>query len=183
MVQINNTTLSALRAFEQKFQVTANNIANVNTDGFKKSRILLKDDYPAGVEAVIDRVDTPGFLRPAEDGSPDMRGIVQRGVGGRTRGAGPHETGLPGQYKCLKAGRRDYRQRPGSYRQVTVFQSKLLPAAKTTSNYSFLYQQLVSLELGSIDATRYGPAGLPLGGHLHKGKTLWVPRSAGPRQS
>jgi flagellar hook protein FlgE len=73
MVQINNTTLSALRAFERKFQVTANNIANVNTDGFKRSRVLLKDNYPAGVEAVINRVDTPGFLRSAEDGSPEMK--------------------------------------------------------------------------------------------------------------
>jgi flagellar hook protein FlgE len=73
MVQINHTTLSALQAFGRKFQVTANNIANVNTDGFKKSRAELKDNHPAGVEAVISRIDTPGFLRPAEDGSPEMR--------------------------------------------------------------------------------------------------------------
>jgi flagellar basal-body rod protein FlgC len=73
MVQINQTTLSALQAFGLKFQVTANNIANVNTDGFKKSRADLKDNHPAGVEAVISRIDTPGFLRPAEDGSPEMR--------------------------------------------------------------------------------------------------------------
>jgi flagellar hook protein FlgE len=72
MVQLNGTTLSALRAFGLKFQVTANNIANVNTDGFKKSRADLKDNQKAGVEAVISRIDTPGFLRPAEDGSSGM---------------------------------------------------------------------------------------------------------------
>ena len=36
MIQLNGTTLSALRAFGLKFQVTANNIANVNTDGFRE---------------------------------------------------------------------------------------------------------------------------------------------------
>jgi flagellar hook protein FlgE len=73
MVQISNTTLSALGAFGRRFQGIANNIANVNTDGFKKSRVDLKDNPPAGVEAVITRIETPGFLKPAEDGSPEMR--------------------------------------------------------------------------------------------------------------
>jgi flagellar hook protein FlgE len=73
MIHLNGTTLSALRAFGLKFQVTANNIANVNTDGFKKSRADLKDNRPAGVEAEISRVETPGFLKPAEDGGPEMR--------------------------------------------------------------------------------------------------------------
>jgi flagellar basal-body rod protein FlgC len=73
MIQLSGTTLSALRAFGLKFQVTANNIANVNTDGFKKSRADLKDNHPAGVEAVITRIDTPGYLKPAEDGSLEMR--------------------------------------------------------------------------------------------------------------
>jgi flagellar hook protein FlgE len=73
MIQLNGTTLSALRAFGLKFQVTANNIANVNTDGFKKSRADLKDNHPGGVEATITRIDTPGFLRPAENGSLEMR--------------------------------------------------------------------------------------------------------------
>jgi flagellar hook protein FlgE len=73
MIQLNGTTLSALEAFGRRFQVTANNIANVNTDGFKKSRADLKDNRPAGVEAVITRIETPGFLKPAEDGSPEMR--------------------------------------------------------------------------------------------------------------
>jgi flagellar hook protein FlgE len=48
MIQLSGTTLSALRAFGLKFQVTANNIANVNTDGFKKSRADLKDNQKAG---------------------------------------------------------------------------------------------------------------------------------------
>jgi len=73
MIQLHGTSLSALGAFGLKFQVTANNIANVNTDGFKKSRADLKDNHPAGVEAVFSRIDTPGFLRPAEDGGLEMR--------------------------------------------------------------------------------------------------------------
>ena len=107
MIQLNGTTLSALRAFGLKFQVSANNIANVNTDGFKKSRADLKDNQKAGVEAVISRIDTPGFLRPAEDGSLGNEGIVQRGTGGGTGRSDRDCPGLPGQYEGLKKRRGD----------------------------------------------------------------------------
>jgi flagellar hook protein FlgE len=65
--------LSALGAFGIKLGVTANNIANVNTDGFKKSRAILKDTDPSGVTVSISRVNTPGSSIPSEDGSPQMQ--------------------------------------------------------------------------------------------------------------
>ena len=40
--------------------VAANNVANVNTDGFKKSRATMKEGANGGVEVAVDRVNTPG---------------------------------------------------------------------------------------------------------------------------
>jgi len=52
--------LSALRAFGLKQQSIADNTANVNTDGFKKTRVTLREGNNARVEPVVDRIDTPG---------------------------------------------------------------------------------------------------------------------------
>jgi flagellar basal-body rod protein FlgC len=65
--------LSALRAFGEKLGVTANNIANVNTDSFKKSRALLEEASPDGVIVSISRVETPGVRIPTEDGTNQTR--------------------------------------------------------------------------------------------------------------
>ena len=72
MVQLSGTTLSALRAFGLKFQVNANNIANVNTDGFKK-KPGRSEGQSKGRGRSGDQPDRhPRFLRPAEDGSSGM---------------------------------------------------------------------------------------------------------------
>ena len=55
--------LSALTAFQKKMDVTANNVANVNTDEFKKSRTVMKEAANGGVTASIQQIDTPGIVR------------------------------------------------------------------------------------------------------------------------
>ncbi len=55
-----NIALSALNAFDKKNDVIANNIANVNTDGFKKSRATMEETAPTGVKVSVERVNTPG---------------------------------------------------------------------------------------------------------------------------
>jgi flagellar basal body rod protein FlgG len=55
-----NIALAALNAFDKKNDVIANNIANVNTDGFKKSRATMAETVPAGVKVSAERVNTPG---------------------------------------------------------------------------------------------------------------------------
>ena len=65
-----NSALSSLGAFFRKMDVTANNIANVNTNNFKKSRAEMEDVYPSGVKVSISRVDTPGDLLPSDDALP-----------------------------------------------------------------------------------------------------------------
>jgi flagellar basal-body rod protein FlgC len=61
MISALNSTVSALKAFVTKLGVTADNIANVNTDGFKKNRATLQEDRNGGVRVEIKRDNSPGF--------------------------------------------------------------------------------------------------------------------------
>ena len=60
MIPSVNSTISALRANKTILGVTANNIANANTDEFKKSRAILKEGANGDVVVDINRVNTPG---------------------------------------------------------------------------------------------------------------------------
>jgi flagellar basal-body rod protein FlgC len=60
MIPSVNSTLSALRAYKTSMGVTADNIANVNTDEFKKSRATMKEGVNGGVEVEVSKIDTPG---------------------------------------------------------------------------------------------------------------------------
>jgi flagellar basal-body rod protein FlgC len=68
MISPLNSTVSALQAYKSQMEVTANNIANVNTDGFKKSKATLQEGANGGVQADVKRVDTPGHRYRALEG-------------------------------------------------------------------------------------------------------------------
>ena len=53
--------LTALKAFDRKLDVNANNVANVETNNFKKSRVELQEAANGGVTVTINRVDAPGM--------------------------------------------------------------------------------------------------------------------------
>ena len=55
--------LTALGAYRQKLGVTANNIANLDTDGFKKSRATTVENQHGGVRLSVSQVNTPGAPR------------------------------------------------------------------------------------------------------------------------
>jgi flagellar hook protein FlgE len=57
-----NIALTAINAFDKKLSITANNIANVNTDGFKKSRAVIEEKETPGVSVFSERVNTPGDI-------------------------------------------------------------------------------------------------------------------------
>jgi len=61
---MSDTNLSALSALSTTQQVSANNIANVNTDGFKSSSVVLESGpRDQGVEvAAIHQSSTPGAM-------------------------------------------------------------------------------------------------------------------------
>lgn len=61
MPQAFGIALTALKAFDRKLDVNANNVANVNTNNFKKSRVELQEAANGGVEVTISKVNTPGL--------------------------------------------------------------------------------------------------------------------------
>lgn len=60
MIPALDAAVTAFQAYGKKVQATAHNIANLNTEGFKKSRVLLQEGPPGGVIASIQRIDSPG---------------------------------------------------------------------------------------------------------------------------
>ena len=71
MIPAMDSALSALSALGKKMDVTANNVANIDTEGFKKSRADLQE-AGHGVTVSISRVNTPGAPIPAGDGTGKM---------------------------------------------------------------------------------------------------------------
>jgi flagellar hook protein FlgE len=53
--------LSALKGFSTKLDVTANNVANLETNDFKRSHVELHEAANGGVKVNISSVDTPGL--------------------------------------------------------------------------------------------------------------------------
>ena len=72
MIPALDAALSALGAFGKKMDVSANNTANINTEGYKKSRALLEES-DAGVVVTLSRVNTPGGPLPSQDGTGNTR--------------------------------------------------------------------------------------------------------------
>ncbi len=68
MIPSVNSAISALQANKSKMRVTANNIANVNTDEFKKDRATLREGTNGGVQVNVQRVNTPGIRYKAFEG-------------------------------------------------------------------------------------------------------------------
>ncbi|HOE78670.1 MAG TPA: flagellar basal body rod C-terminal domain-containing protein [Smithellaceae bacterium] len=57
-----NIALSALRALDIKMDVNAHNIANVNTDGFKRSRAHMLEEEQGGIRVTIEPMNEPGLV-------------------------------------------------------------------------------------------------------------------------
>ena len=57
-----NNNLSALRAYGAQMGVTANNIANTDSEEFKRSRALLKEGPNQDIQVEISKIDSPGRI-------------------------------------------------------------------------------------------------------------------------
>ena len=62
MIQGINSSLSALAGLQKKLESTANNVANVNSDGYKKTRVTLEEGAQGGVTANVQKVEDQGPL-------------------------------------------------------------------------------------------------------------------------
>lgn len=63
MTQAIQAAYSALTAFGQKLNVTAHNIANINTPGFKRSEAVLESTNPIGVKLTVNQEESPGISK------------------------------------------------------------------------------------------------------------------------
>jgi len=66
MIPAASSALSGLQAFGTKMNSNANNIANVSSEGYKKTRVTLSNQAPQGVKASVETVDSPGMMRLEE---------------------------------------------------------------------------------------------------------------------
>lgn len=55
-----SSALSGLNALQKRVNVTAHNTANVLTEGYKKSRVVMEEAHAQGVNARVETVNTPG---------------------------------------------------------------------------------------------------------------------------
>ncbi len=56
--------LSALQAFGKKLETSAKNTANLDTDGYKKERVSLREGQNGAVETSVQKIDEPGPKLP-----------------------------------------------------------------------------------------------------------------------
>lgn len=54
------STLSALHSFQKKQESIADNVANVNTDEFKKTRVTFYEGDHGTVSPHVEKIETPG---------------------------------------------------------------------------------------------------------------------------
>ena len=74
MISALSNAVAAIKAFEKKMAVTSNNVANWQTEGFKKSRVDMKEGEAGAVTVDISVVDTPGSIVAVEENN----GIVEK---------------------------------------------------------------------------------------------------------
>ena len=71
-MSVSAIALSGMNAAQTGLQVTAHNIANLNTEGFRRQQVLQSSVAPAGVSTTLTRSAQPG-----ESMITDMVGLLQ----------------------------------------------------------------------------------------------------------
>ena len=70
-----NTSLTAMMAFGKKLAVHANNISNIHTEGFRRTRAILNESANGSITVEADRAvpPNPATPKPAESQKPDSQ--------------------------------------------------------------------------------------------------------------
>ena len=71
MLSAISSAVSGLQAYSLKTQATANNVANMNTEGFKRDVVTLSSQAPLGVSASVIKDNSEGAFvaEPTSDGT------------------------------------------------------------------------------------------------------------------
>ena len=67
-----NTGVSSIMAHERQLGVTADNVANVNTNGFKRARAVLQEGAAGDVRLRVTREDNPTPIDPLAPAAPEV---------------------------------------------------------------------------------------------------------------
>jgi flagellar hook protein FlgE len=95
--------LSALQAFGTKMSVTANNVANVSSEGFKKSRAVLEEGRNQAVTVDIQKIDTPGpVVQDTHGAEPVQRELSNVDLGEELPGTIPTSRGYEANLEIIR---------------------------------------------------------------------------------
>jgi len=79
MISGSFASLSGLQAYGKRIENNANNIANMNTERFKKGRVILSEETPQGVRAHFEKIKSPG-PKDMEESGKGMQMVEQSNV-------------------------------------------------------------------------------------------------------
>ena len=80
MIPATQAALSAVQAYSLKTHATANNVANLNTDGFKGDLVTLSSQLPQGVTTNVSKDTSAGALRPEITSTGEEEMVEQSNV-------------------------------------------------------------------------------------------------------
>jgi flagellar hook protein FlgE len=104
MVDGLSSTVSSLQAHERKMSVTANNIANVNTNGFKRDRAVLQEGPAGDVRVSLSKDMSPAPEDPLAPDAPGMeRELSNVDLADELTGMIPSEIGYKANLKTIRS--------------------------------------------------------------------------------
>ena len=99
-----NPAISSLQAHHRKMNVNANNIANVNTNGFKRDRAILEEGQKGEVRVHLSKDRSPA---PQDPLAPDAPGVEKElsnvDLADELTGMIPTEIGYKANLKTIRA--------------------------------------------------------------------------------
>ncbi len=118
MLRSLSSAVAGLKTHQTKMDVIGNNIANVNTYGFKSSRVTFQDVYYQTLTSSADATGSSGGLNPAQIGYGSTVGAIQvintRGGFGSTSKSTDCYIGGEGYFVIQDANGGEYLTRVGS---------------------------------------------------------------------
>jgi len=75
MINSIGSSLAGLSVHATKLNTTSHNVANVNTDGFKKDRVTIQSNESGLPEANITTVDSPGYKIQGPEGKVETSNV------------------------------------------------------------------------------------------------------------
>jgi flagellar hook protein FlgE len=104
MIDGPSSTVSSLQAHERKMNVHANNIANVNTNGFKRDRAVLREGQAGDVRVSLTKDMSPAPEDPLAPDAPEVeKELSNVDLADELTGMIPTEIGYKANLKTIRS--------------------------------------------------------------------------------